>query len=93
MECKSSIRCECSGLDKVPPETRRRSLHLESTDRADIFNSWLEVVEEYSKLLLTRESDRLPALTGVATVSSRSWDAVTWPESGGMTLLEAFYGT
>lgn len=68
MECKSFIRCECSGLDKVTPKTRRRSFHLESTDRADIFNSWLEVVEEYSKLLLTRESDRLPALTGVATV-------------------------
>jgi hypothetical protein len=68
MECKSAICCECSGLDKVTPETRRRSLHLESTDRADIFNSWLEVVEEYSKLRLTRESDRLPALTGVATV-------------------------
>jgi hypothetical protein len=30
--------------------------------------SWLEVVEEYSKLRLTRQSDRLPALTGVTTV-------------------------
>jgi hypothetical protein len=68
MECKSSICCECSGLDKVIPATRRHSLHLESPDRVDIFDSWLEVVEEYSKLRLTKESDRLPALTGVATV-------------------------
>jgi hypothetical protein len=68
MECKSSLCCECSGLDKVVPRTRRRSLHLESSDRSDIFNSWLDVVEEYSKLRLTRKSDRLPALTGVATV-------------------------
>ncbi|KAE9364356.1 HET-domain-containing protein [Stipitochalara longipes BDJ] len=68
MECKSGLRCECSGLDSVVPRGRRDSLHLRSSDRGEIFKSWLDVVEEYSKLRLTRESDRLPALTGVATV-------------------------
>jgi hypothetical protein len=41
---------------------------LKSSHRSDIFTAWLDAVEEYSKLRLTRESDRLPALTGVATV-------------------------
>jgi hypothetical protein len=33
-----------------------------------VFDEWFEVVEEFSRLRLTRESDRLPALIGVATV-------------------------
>lgn len=74
MECKSSLRCECSGLDNVVPRARRRSLHLESSDRSHVLTSWLDVVEEYSKLRLTRESDRLPALTGVATVFQKKLD-------------------
>jgi hypothetical protein len=71
MECNSSLCCECSGLDKVVPQTRRRSLHLESSDRSDILTTWFHVVEEYSRLRVTRESDRLPALTGVATIFQR----------------------
>ncbi|PVH81233.1 HET-domain-containing protein [Cadophora sp. DSE1049] len=71
MECKSGLRCECSGLDSVTPRGRRDSLHLKSSEPGEIFKSWLDVVEEYSKLCLTRESDRLPALTGVATVFQR----------------------
>ncbi|KAH7357083.1 heterokaryon incompatibility protein-domain-containing protein [Rhexocercosporidium sp. MPI-PUGE-AT-0058] len=71
MECKSGLRCECSGLDSVPPRGWRGSLHLTSSERGEIFKSWLDVVEEYSKLCLSRESDRLPALTGVATVFQR----------------------
>jgi hypothetical protein len=67
MECKSSICCECSGLDKVVAISRRNSLDSK-LDRSKIFNSWFAVVEEYSRLRITRESDRLPALTGVATV-------------------------
>lgn len=70
MECKSGIRCECSGLDKVVAISRRSSLDLKF-DRTKIFNSWFTVVEEYSRLRITRESDRLPALTGVATVFQR----------------------
>ena len=68
MECKSSLRCECSGLDKVVPQVRYGFLHPESSDRSDIFTAWLDIVEEYSKLRLSRQSDRLPALTGVASV-------------------------
>jgi len=70
MECNSSLCCECSGLDKVVPQTGRRSLHLESSDRSDILTTWFHVVE-YSRLRVTRESDRLPALTGVVDMILR----------------------
>jgi hypothetical protein len=68
MECKSGLFCECSGLNKLG-RSRRKSLDvnlLENTDKTS-FDDWFEVVEEYSRLRLTRESDRLVALIGVAT--------------------------
>ncbi|KAG9229836.1 heterokaryon incompatibility protein-domain-containing protein [Amylocarpus encephaloides] len=71
MECKSSLCCECSGLDNVVARVRNPTPNVESTDRADLFTAWFDVVEEYSKLRLTRQSDRLPALTGVASVFQR----------------------
>ena len=67
MECKCGFSCECSGLDKAVAVSRRNSLETNS-DRTRIFDSWFTVVEEYSRLRISRDSDRLPALTGVATV-------------------------
>ncbi|CAG8974773.1 hypothetical protein HYALB_00000385 [Hymenoscyphus albidus] len=68
MECKTSLRCECSGLDKVTTQNIWRSLIFAERDQVAILTAWLNIVEEYSTLRLTRESDRLPALHGVATV-------------------------
>jgi hypothetical protein len=42
-----------------------------SSGTAELLTSWLDIVEEYSRLRLSYESDRLPALTGVATVFER----------------------
>jgi hypothetical protein len=70
MECKTCLRCECSGLDNVVPWPKR-SLHIKSSIGTELLTSWLDVVEEYSKLSLSYDSDRLLALTGVATVFER----------------------
>lgn len=59
MECRAGLRCECTGLD-----------HFESNPTRNFddisFASWYGVVEVFSKLRLTYQSDRLEALTGVA---------------------------
>lgn len=61
MECRAGLRCECSGLD-----------HFTSNPLRDVndmsFTSWFWVVEEFSRLNLTHQSDRLEALMGVAKV-------------------------
>jgi hypothetical protein len=68
MECKSNFSCECTGLDKAVPKSRRSSLDMKLLHTNEVYNCWFEVVQEYSKLRLTRKSDRLVALAGVATV-------------------------
>jgi hypothetical protein len=61
MECRAGLRCECSSLD-----------HFTSNPLRDVndmsFTSWFWVVEEFSRLNLTHQSDRLEALMGVAKV-------------------------
>jgi hypothetical protein len=68
MECKSSLRCECTGLDKLPARSRQKQMNFQSMSDLEVFDAWIEAVEEFSGLRLTYESDRLPALIGVATV-------------------------
>ena len=68
MECRSSLCCECTGLDNVVSRSRRGSLDLKSLGNSEVLDHWLDVVEQFSRLRLTFESDRLPALLGVATV-------------------------
>ncbi|KAG4435279.1 hypothetical protein IFR05_009239 [Cadophora sp. M221] len=74
LECKASLRCECSGLDAVVFEPCRECPSQELapiTKQADLkerYDRWFKVVEELSRLSLTRQSDRLIALIGVATV-------------------------
>ncbi|KAH6722693.1 heterokaryon incompatibility protein-domain-containing protein, partial [Leptodontidium sp. MPI-SDFR-AT-0119] len=63
MECRSHLRCECTGVDKVSA----KRFDLETTSDAHVLDQWMEVVEEYSKLAITKDSDRLPAILGVAT--------------------------
>ncbi|RDW68597.1 hypothetical protein BP5796_09254 [Coleophoma crateriformis] len=71
MECRSKYFCECTGLDTVVSRSsraRKGSLDLKSLDYSGVLDHWLNVVEQFSKLRLTFESDRLLALLGVATV-------------------------
>jgi hypothetical protein len=68
MECKSDFFCECTGLNKVVARSGRDPLDLTTLGNDKVLDQWQEVVEHFSSLRLTYESDRLPALLGVATV-------------------------
>jgi hypothetical protein len=71
-ECKKCVRCECGELEhEVDGEnalSRHRSLDTSSmlSDNQRCY-LWLSIVGEYCQLNLTRESDRLPALAGLAS--------------------------
>ncbi|OCK81956.1 HET-domain-containing protein, partial [Lepidopterella palustris CBS 459.81] len=56
-ECQESTRCQCGGVktDVYPLERYSR-----------LAKRWRAIVEEYSKLKLTCEKDKLPALSGLA---------------------------
>ncbi|KAI9641566.1 hypothetical protein NHQ30_010378 [Ciborinia camelliae] len=61
MECRQGLRCECTGLDSIASNPL--------CDVEDVsYDSWLRVVEEFSRLRLSYETDRLIALMGVAKV-------------------------
>ncbi|KUJ15060.1 HET-domain-containing protein [Mollisia scopiformis] len=68
MECKSGLFCECGGLDNIPRGLSDGLTHLEDMDHDEILNHWFEAVETFTKLRLTYQSDRLPALMGIATL-------------------------
>jgi hypothetical protein len=61
MECRAGLRCECTGLDSFT------SNPLQNFDDMS-FTSWYGVVEEFSRLKLTYQTDRLEALMGVGKV-------------------------
>jgi hypothetical protein len=85
LECKDSIRCECSQPQNVP-FYRALSRHR-MKDKSTVGNSneklfsWLAIVGEFCKLNLTHESDRLPALAGLA---SRFYDSTIGNYVGGL---------
>ena len=72
-ECRTTIRCECNGLDAIEwSQNWRRAwnalhLELEAADFLELADRWLEVVARFAALRLSYESDRLPALSGVAS--------------------------
>lgn len=73
-ECNACVRCECTGLEKERNEHNQQTLsrhrQLEtpfSLDAGERLYFWLSIVNEYCQLNLTKESDRLPALTGLAS--------------------------
>lgn len=72
-ECKTTVRCECKGTDVTDWSQRWhrgwKALHLEIevADFRELSDLWLEVVVRFSSLRLSHESDRLPALSGIAS--------------------------
>jgi hypothetical protein len=61
MECRAGLRCECTGLDSFTSNPLRNFDNMS-------FTSWYGVVEEFSGLKLTYQTDRLEALMGVGKV-------------------------
>jgi hypothetical protein len=52
-----------------------RAVH-EATPSEDVHRIWLDIEEEYSMLAITKESDRLPALSGLAKFLSQKFQAL-----------------
>ncbi|KAF8962319.1 heterokaryon incompatibility protein-domain-containing protein, partial [Flammula alnicola] len=71
--CNVTQRCECKELDGSPPDgdgwsaTKDRIAKLGAlNDKKALHGLWRTIVEDVSLLDLTYESDRLPALSGLA---------------------------
>lgn len=79
-ECRNETLCECGGLSTPRDEIER--LLLTSTEaspakrvtpkdgQSAMSEQWHIIVERYSALKLSRETDRLPALSGLALKAS-----------------------
>ncbi|KAH9218068.1 heterokaryon incompatibility protein-domain-containing protein [Leptodontidium sp. 2 PMI_412] len=106
-ECKCYTICECGylswereHLDRNKWFPIRGTLTLksrialavdEATPVEDVHTMWLDIVEEYSMLALTKESDRLPALSGLAKYLSQRVQSIylagLWESSLAIGLL------
>ncbi|THV51667.1 hypothetical protein BGAL_0103g00260 [Botrytis galanthina] len=84
-ECRMERWCECTRISELP---RRNSTSMITGDGAmirsllyknneqqlnEILNNWYSDIENYAVLQLTKEEDRLPALSGIA---SRTFEAL-----------------
>ncbi|KAJ3549171.1 hypothetical protein NM208_g640 [Fusarium decemcellulare] len=78
-ECMECLKCECMEVDNSTINTKstgmvREMQYVTFSDInmvADKHELWLHLLSKYSSLGLTKESDRLPALSGLA----KTWQA------------------
>lgn len=68
-EFKETTCCEC-GKEKTAQEAMHWHRRLLQTTHRTIFEEWRDLVHSYSSKKLTYESDRLAALSGLATLWS-----------------------
>src|SRR2546423_1541110 len=74
-ECNESLLCECGGLDERQdgsqqgnrPKSACADAFAGNKNADELRDLWFHLVTLYSRLKLTNESDRLPALSGLAT--------------------------
>lgn len=78
--CATLETCECT-IPEIPLRTTnagapsRLWARLSSDElRADLPNRWRAIVESYTKLKFTKITDRLPALSGIASIMSIASD-------------------
>ncbi|KAF5666068.1 heterokaryon incompatibility protein [Fusarium heterosporum] len=77
-ECIECLKCECMEVDHVASGEESQNLTREDhffsvgTERGpnQLHRSWLKVLQQYQALALSNESDRLPALSGLASLWS-----------------------
>jgi len=67
-ECNEELWCECGGIKHSGGENFKMRLGsiLRQDDPSKRFNIWSEVIRAYASRDLTYETDRLPALSGIA---------------------------
>jgi hypothetical protein len=85
-ECMEKTSCECSLADGIPHDKKEHAKALTSGSNIHSLNDrWRRMVRSYVELNLTYESDRLPALSGVAkqmlTVRKGRYLAGLWEDS------------
>ena len=96
-ECKMGLMCECRGLDVIDrnktwyPGWQARHISWKAAEFPNMADLWLEVVQWFTELDLTYESDRLPALSGIASRFSgpvlKTYLAGLWKEDLARSLL------
>ncbi|CAM1503023.1 Fc.00g077990.m01.CDS01 [Cosmosporella sp. VM-42] len=97
-DCPDMQRCECSTLNSLEiggdgwSASKSRISTMSSLGQSQVHGLWRTVVEDYCLLDLTYESDRLPALGGLATkffehMPKDEYLAGLWKSSLGRDLL------
>lgn len=72
-ECKAGLSCECKTLDSIPRNSQwqqrweSQHLYLRNAEVQETGMFWFNLVVQFSALRLIYESDRLPALSGIAS--------------------------
>lgn len=67
-ECKTSYRCECAPNRRACPTTPSLiPKAVASKDINAVWDAWQRIVEKYSARNLTVASDKLPAISGIAS--------------------------
>ncbi|KAF2425768.1 HET-domain-containing protein [Tothia fuscella] len=77
-ECKTTSSCECRPSPRSHPTTPgllAKSL-LCKKDKAGVFSTWHHFINSYTLKNITRLSDRLPAISGIAHKVQRSTGSV-----------------
>ena len=97
-QCRSSDMCECDGIRLMSNVQSSRLLTsrlkynrvIEGSSGADIWTIWREIVEDYCSTNLTKDSDHLPALSGVAAkfgiAGAGTYIAGLWHKPGALSL-------
>jgi Heterokaryon incompatibility protein (HET) len=89
-ECKEEMVCECGESQPMGKEDYYQSLKQPSLTK--LLKQWQNLVEAYSSLKLSFESDKLPALSGLANQMAKfrpdaKYLAGLWSDSLEMDLL------
>jgi hypothetical protein len=97
-QCRSCDMCECDGIQLMDRIRSSRLLTsrlkynrvIEGGAGSDIWTIWREIVEDYCSTNLTKDSDLLPALSGVAAkfglAGAGTYIAGLWHKPGALSL-------
>ena len=93
-ECRTSFRCECSPSRKsrlTTPALIPKALSAIDKHPSAIWDAWHRVVEKYSRRDLTIQTDKLPAVSGIAgkiqKATSSKYLAGLWEDNFAFDLL------
>lgn len=74
-QCKTDMDCQCgeissslAGQKSVTVKRQFQNSFLDKSDIRKVQFHWCRVIKQYSARFLTKESDRLPALSGLSSV-------------------------